>query len=136
MHKYMLNTNIVIYVIKRRPLAILDKLKAHARHMALSSIRLLEWLHGVEKSAAPKRNMQAVKDFISCLDGCDYDQKTALHYGFIRANLETQNTPISVNDLYISGHARSAGLILVTNNIREFERIHGLIVENWIQDES
>lgn len=132
MHKYMLDTNIVIYVIKSRPVEVLDRFNANTGRMVISSVTLAELLHGVEKSAAPERNLRTVEDFVSRLAVLDYDIRAAAHYGSIRADLERKGTPIGVNDLHIAGHARSAGLILVTNNRKEFDRVSGLIVENWI----
>lgn len=132
MLKYMLDTNIVIYVIKRKPIELLDLFNLHAGQMSISSITLAELLHGAEKSAKPEHNMRQVEDFVSRLEVLEYGIKAAAHYGSIRANLERQGTPIGVNDLHIAGHARSEGLILVTNNMREFERVDGLCVENWV----
>jgi tRNA(fMet)-specific endonuclease VapC len=132
MHKYMLDTNIVIYVIKSRPVEVLDRFNANTGRMVISSVTLAELLHGVEKSAAPERNLRTVEDFVSRLVVLDYDSRAAAHYGSIRADLERKGTPVGVNDLHIAGHARSAGLILVTNNCKEFDRVSGLIVENWL----
>lgn len=132
MFKFMLDSTIVIYIIKRRPMAVLDQFNANTGRMVISSISLAELLHGVEKSTEPLRNLRVVEDFVSRLTVLDYDDKAALHYGAIRANLERKGTPIGINDLHISGHARSCGLILVTNNRREFDRVDGLIVENWL----
>ncbi len=132
MLKYMLDTNIVIYVIKRKPIELLDLFNLHAGQMSISSITLAELLHGAEKSAKPEHNMRQVEDFVSRLEVLEYGIKAAAHYGSIRANLERQGTPIGVNDLHIAGHARSEGLVLVTNNMREFERVDGLCVENWV----
>jgi len=130
--KYMLDTNIVIYVIKRRPLEVLATFNKHVGQMCISSITLAELLHGVEKSSQPEHNLRRVEDFISRLDVLEYTAKAAAHYGDIRANLETQGNTIGVNDLHIAGHARSEGLILVTNNEREFTRVDGLRLENWV----
>ncbi len=132
MLKYMLDTNIVIYVIKRRPLEVLDIFNAHAGRMCISSITLAELLHGVEKSSMVSRNLRKVEDFVSRLEVLPYDDSAAAHYGNIRADLETKGTPIGVNDLHIAGHARSESLIVATNNMREFERVEGLRLENWI----
>jgi len=132
MLKYMLDTNIAIYVIKRKPIAILDVFNLHARQMAISSITHAELLHGVEKSAAPEHNLRQVEDFVSRLVVLEYGSKAAAHYGQIRAELEKNGTPIGVNDLHIAGHARSEGFILVTNNMREFERVNALRIENWV----
>ncbi|MBW1891445.1 MAG: tRNA(fMet)-specific endonuclease VapC [Deltaproteobacteria bacterium] len=131
MLKYMLDTNIVIYVIKRRPVELLEVFNQHTRQMCISSITLAELLHGVEKSAMPDHNLRQVEDFISRLEVLTYGSKAATHYGDIRADLERKGTPIGVNDLHIAGHARSEGLTLVTNNLREFERVEALRLVNW-----
>ena len=132
MLKYMLDTNIAIYVIKRRPIEVLDTFNRHAGQLCISSITLAELVHGAEKSAQPEHNLQQIDNFTSRLDVLDYNNNAAAHYGDIRATLERKGTPIGVNDLHIAGHARSHGLVLVTNNLREFERIEGLRTENWI----
>jgi tRNA(fMet)-specific endonuclease VapC len=132
MLKYMLDTNIAIYVIKRRPIEILDKFNQHSGQMCISSITLAELLHGVEKSAKPEHNLQQMEDFVSRLKVLDYCKKAAAHYGDIRAVLEKQGLCIGVNDLHIAGHARSEGMVLVSNNLREFERVAGLRLENWV----
>ena len=132
MLKYMLDTNIVIYVIKRRPIEVLDTFNRYAGQMCISAITHAELMHGVEKSTQPEHNLRQVEDFISRLDVLEYDVKVASHYGDIRASLEKLGKPIGINDLHIAGHARSESLILVTNNLREFERVSGLRLENWI----
>lgn len=132
MLKYMLDTNIAIYLIKRRPLEVLDTFNRCAGQMCISSITFAELMHGVEKSAKPEHNLRQVEDFSSQLEILEYGQKAAENYGDIRADLERCGKPIGVNDLHIAGHARSEGLIVVTNNLREFERVAGLRVENWL----
>lgn len=132
MLKYMLDTNIVIYVIKRRPIEALEVFNRHTGQMCISSITLAELLHGAEKSAMPEHNLGQVEDFVSRLDILEYGSKAASHYGDIRANLERNGTPIGVNDLHIAGHARCEGLTLVTNNLREFERVEALRLDNWV----
>ena len=89
-------------------------------------------LHGAEKSAMPDQNMRRIEDFTSRLEVLEYGTKAAGHYGDIRADLERKGTPIGVNDLHIAGHARSEGLALVTNNLKEFERVEALRLENWV----
>ena len=133
MLKYMLDTNIAIYVIKRRPVGLLDTFNKHAQQLCISSITLAELMHGVEKSSQPERNLRNVEDFISRLDVLYYNNEAAMHYGDIRADLERKGTPIGVNDLHIAGHARSRGLVLVTNNTKEFERVEGLRIDDWSQ---
>lgn len=132
MLKYLLDTSIVIYVLKRRPIEVLDVFNANASRMAISAISLTELLHGVEKSSQPTQNLATVEDFCSRLDILPYTVKAAQHYGSIRAELERSGQSIGVNDLHIAAHARSEGLILVTNNMREFLRVPALQVENWI----
>ena len=129
----MLDTNIVIYVIKRRPIEILEIFNAHAGQMCISSITLAELLHGVEKSSMVTKNLRKVEDFVSRLEVLPYENTAASHYGDIRADLEKKGTVIGVNDLHIAAHARSEGQILVSNNVREFERVEGLRLENWIE---
>jgi tRNA(fMet)-specific endonuclease VapC len=132
MIKYLLDTNICIYVIKRRPIDVLAKFNDAAGHIAISSITLAELLHGVEKSQYASKNLKAVEDFCSRLDILNYDESAASHYGEIRANLERKGTPIGVNDLHIAGHARSLGLVLISNNLKEFNRVEGLRAKNWL----
>ena len=131
MLRYLLDTNIVIYVIKRRPLSALALFNENAGHMAISSITLAELMHGAEKSNAPTRSLAAVEDFCSRLEVLPYGPKAAMHYGNIRAQLESRGQTIGVNDLHIAAHARSEGLTLVSNNLREFERVEALQVANW-----
>ncbi len=128
----MLDTNIVIYVIKRRPIEVLKVFNQHAGQMCISSITLAELLHGAEKSERVEHNLAVIEDFVSRLTVMEYNNKTAAHYGDIRADLERKGTTIGVNDLHIAGHARSEALTLVTNNMAEFERVEGLRLENWV----
>lgn len=132
MLKYLLDTNIVIYVIKRRPPEALEIFNRHHGHMAISTVTLAELVHGAEKSSDVARNIRVVEDFASRLAVLPYDDKAAWQYGQIRAALEKIGQPIGVNDLHIAAHARSNGLTLVTNNLREFERVPGLLLENWV----
>ncbi len=134
MLKYMLDTNIVIYVIKRRPPALRQVFNQHVGQIGISTITFAELMHGVEKSSVPERNLRTVEDFVSRIEVLPYDSDAALHYGDIRADLERKGTTIGVNDLHIAGHARSAGLVLVTNNSREFERVEGLRVIDWTEE--
>jgi tRNA(fMet)-specific endonuclease VapC len=132
MLKYLLDTNTVIYVLKKRPLAVLKTFNTHASHMAISSITLAELFHGAEKSARVDDNLRTIEDFSSRLELLTYGAKAAQHYGSIRTALEKKGKTIGVNDLHIAAHARSEGLILVTNNLREFSRVPALQTENWI----
>lgn len=132
MLRYLLDTNIVIHVLKRRPIELLPTFNANASRMAISSITLAELMHGAEKSSRASENLSAIEDLCSRLDVLPYGSKAAQHYGAIRSALEKLGQPIGVNDLHIAGHARSEGLVLVTNNMSEFVRVPALEVENWI----
>ena len=130
----MLDTNICIYVIKRRPMEVLDTFNKFAGTLCISSVTFAELCHGVEKSALPEHNRRQVEDFVSRLEILPYGEKAAAHYGDIRATLERQGKIIGVNDLHIAAHARSEGLVIVTNNLKEFERVAGLRTENWLTE--
>ena len=132
MLRYLLDTNIVIYVLKRRPAGVLSTFNANASRMAISSVTLAELLHGAEKSSRVSENLSVIEDFCSRLQVLSYGAKAAQHYGAIRAALEKIGQPIGVNDLHIAGHARSEGLVLVTNNLSEFARVPALELENWV----
>ncbi|WP_293752779.1 tRNA(fMet)-specific endonuclease VapC [Limnohabitans sp. Rim8] len=132
MLRYLLDTNIVIYVLKRRPVEVLSTFNANASRMAISAITLAELLHGAEKSSRVSENLAAVEDFCSRLAVLPYGPKAAQHYGVIRAALEKIGQPIGVNDMHIAAHARSEGLVLVTNNMGEFARVPALEAENWV----
>jgi len=132
MLRYLLDTNIVIYVLKRRPVEVLSTFNANASRMAISSITLAELLHGAEKSSRISENLAAIEDFCSRLQILSYGPKGAQHYGAIRVALEKLGQPIGVNDMHIAAHARSEGLVLVTNNMGEFARVPALEAENWV----
>ena len=110
---------------------MLDVFNAHVGQLAISSITLAELMHGVEKSQQVKNNRTILEDFVSRLEVLDYTPKAAQQYAIIRSDLEKKGTPIGVNDLHIAGHAISEGLTVVTNNEKEFNRVNGLVVENW-----
>ena len=130
---YMLDTNIAIYVIKRRPPEVREVFNRQHGRMAVSAVTLAELMHGAEKSTDPARNLAVVEDFCSRLVVLPYADKAAAHYGSIRAALERLGQTIGVNDLHIAAHARSEGLTLVSNNLREFLRVPGLLTQNWIE---
>ena len=132
MLRYLLDTNIVIYVLKRRPIEVLSVFNQNASRMAISAITLSELYHGAEKSSKVIENLAAIEDFCSRLEVLPYGSKAAQHYGAIRAGLEKLGQPIGVNDLHIAAHARSEGLVMVTNNVGEFARVPALQVENWV----
>ena len=132
MIKYLLDTNIVIYVLKRRPTEVLEIFNKNANRMAISSITLSELLYGAEKSQNVDKNLEAIEEFISHLDVLPYDAKASQHYGQIKATLEKKAEIIGENDIHIAAHAISQGLILVSNNLKEFRRVPNLALENWV----
>jgi tRNA(fMet)-specific endonuclease VapC len=132
MIKFLLDTNIVIYVLKKRPLEVLKIFNANASRMAISSITLSELIYGAEKSANIAKNLEAIEDFVSHLEVLPYDARASQHYGQIKAALEKKGKIIGENDIHIAAHAISQGLILVTNNLKEFKRVPNLALENWV----
>jgi tRNA(fMet)-specific endonuclease VapC len=132
MIKFLLDTNIVIYVLKKRPLEVLKIFNANASRMAISSITLSELIYGAEKSANISKNLEAIEDFVSHLEVLPYDARASQHYGQIKAALEKKGKIIGENDIHIAAHAISQGLILVTNNLKEFKRVSNLALENWV----
>ena len=129
---YMLDTNIAIYVIKRKPLEVREKFNQNATRLCVSSITVAELYYGAEKSQFPEQNLAVIEDFLSRLTILDYTSKAALHFGNIKAALSKKGQIIGENDIHIAAHARSEGLVLVTNNLREFERVEGLRLDNWV----
>jgi tRNA(fMet)-specific endonuclease VapC len=132
MIKYLLDTNIVIYVLKRRPTEVLEIFNKNANRMAISSITLSELIYGAEKSQNVDKNLEAIEEFISHLDVLSYDAKASQHYGQIKAALEKKGEIIGENDIHIAAHSISQGLILVSNNLKEFRRVPNLALENWV----
>lgn len=129
---YMLDTNICIYVMKTYPPAVREKFNALAEQLCISSITLGELHYGAEKSARRAENLTAIEHFVARLEVLPFADKAAAHYGQVRAELERAGTPCGPHNMQIGGHARSEGLIVVTNNIREFARMPGLRGENWL----
>ena len=130
--KYMMDTNICIYAIKNKPESVIRKiLSQNPEDLCISVVTYAELMHGVEKSKAVEKNRIAMSLFLSAITVLDFDGEAAEAYGQIRAELERKGTPIDPMDLLIAGHARSQGLILVTNNTREFARVTGLRIEDW-----
>lgn len=131
MLKYMLDTNICIFTVKNRPTHMREVFNRHHGQMCISAVSLMELIYGAEKSASPERNLAVVEGFVARLDVLPYDEIAASHTGQLRAELAKSGTPIGPYDQMIAGHARSRGLIIVTNNRGEFERVPGLRVEDW-----
>lgn len=130
--KYLLDTNICIYIIKKRPENVVRQFaKRKPGDIFISSITVAELSFGVAKSARQNENLIALKEFLQPLIILDFNDEDAIIYGKIRAQLEQQGTPIGAMDMLISSQAVSRKLILVTNNEKEFNRIEGLVIENW-----
>ncbi len=132
--RYMLDTNICIYVIKHKPERVFRKLKKiKPEDVCISSITYAELAYGVEKSAQPERNRLALSMMLSSIEIVAFDDAAADEYGEIRAGLERKGTPIGSLDMLIAAHARSLGCTLVTNNTKDFCRVEGLEVVNWVK---
>ena len=129
MYKYMLDTDIIIYTIKKKPSHVRRMFNVHSGEMCISTVTLGELLFGAENSSDPKKNMDVVEGFVARVNVLDYDYDAARQFGQLKEELK--RNPIGGYDLMIAAHARSTGLILVTNNVREFKRVPGLRIKNW-----
>jgi tRNA(fMet)-specific endonuclease VapC len=132
MLRYMLDTNICVYIIRDRPAGLLHRFSELIDQLCIWTIALGELLYGAENSVRRTQNLQTVEQSAGRLDVLPFSASAAAHYGQIRAALRRTGRPAGVYDILIGAHARSEGLVLVTNNIREFERMLGLQVENWV----
>ncbi len=131
--KYLLDTNICIYTIKNRPPQVKEKLIEHKiGDLALSIITVSELLYGAFKSQQVERNLNIIEEFIMPFDIIDFDYKSAIEYGKIRATLEKQGQIIGNMDMQIAAIVKANDMILVTNNLKEFNRIENLKLENWV----
>ena len=132
--RYMLDTNICIYIIKNRPASVLQKLQQiDPSDVCISSVTYAELMHGAEKSAFVERNKLALSLLLVNIAIMDFGVDAANAYGKVRAVLEKQGTPIGPLDNMIAGHAISLGCTLITNNVKEFSRVDGLVIENWAE---
>ena len=130
--KYMLDTNICIYLIKQHPEKVLKKfITLPIGDVCISSITLAELIYGVHKSQYQKKNQAALNEFLSPLDIMPFDEAVAEHYGQIRTYLEKEGMPIRPLDMMIAAHAQCLGSILVTNNKKKFVRVPDLTIEDW-----
>lgn len=135
--KYMLDTNICIFVIKQKPEEVIKRFLSHKpEELCISSITYAELMHGVEKSRAVDKNRLAIALLLSAINILDFDTEAAEEYGKVRAVLEKKGTPIGPMDMLIAAHAKSKDLVLVTNNTREFRRVEGLTIEDWADIQS
>jgi len=133
MLRYMLDTNICIYVMNNHPGEFRVRFNRLRDHLSISTISLAELLFGAEKSRDHSRNLQSVDEFTARLQVLSFSPAAAAHYGQIRTELSTSGKIAGPHDMLIGAHARSEGMILVTNNTWEFSRISGLRVENWLE---
>ena len=133
MIKYMLDTDTCIYTINRKPPHLKRLFNAHIGQLCISSISMGELVAGAEKSAAIEKNLLQIEGLIARLEVLSFGDNEARQFGQVKAELESRGQLIGPYDMQIAGHARSAGLILVTNNIEEFKRVEGLRCENWIE---
>ena len=132
MIKFMLDTNICIYIIKQKPENVIERFRQTSiSDIGISSITLSELEYGVMKSAKPEQNKLALAQFIAPIKLYAYDDVAAQHYGKIRAQLEKQGTPIGSLDMLIAAHALSTDAVLITNNESEFKRVSNLKIGNW-----
>ena len=130
--RYMLDTNLCIYAIKHRPPEVLEALRLHeSAGLGLSSITVAELEFGVYKSGSA-RNHKALRQFLEPLEIADFDRAAAASYGRLRAHLEAAGTPIGPLDTQIAAHALALGLTLVSHNTREFSRVPGLRLDDWV----
>ncbi len=131
--KYMLDTNIIIYAKSYNPETVLKKFRKYSpEDLCISVITFAELEYGVEKSLNPVRNRMALLTFLSNIKILPFEADAALEYGLIRSSLGKKGKLIGANDMLIAAHAKAAGLTLITNNTREFERVEGLNLENWV----
>lgn len=131
--KCLLDTNICIYIIKKKPKSAIKKITSYSiGDIGISSITLAELAYGVSKSQQKQQNQEALENFLISIEIYPFDDLAAIEYGSIRAELESQGTPIGPMDLLIAAHARSLGLPVITNNTKEFMRVNRLQVENWV----
>lgn len=133
--RYLLDTNTCIYIINRRPAKVFERFAGlHFGEVAISSITGAELAFGVAKRGS-QRNQQALDKFLAPLEILAFDETAMRRYGVLRTDLERRGTPIGALDLLIAAHALALNATLVTNNLREFQRVKGLVVENWLDDQ-
>jgi tRNA(fMet)-specific endonuclease VapC len=135
MPQYMLDTDICIFVIKNRPVGLRERFNQSADDLCISTITLGELQYGAENSSQRARNLEGISRFIARIDVLPFGSAAAVHYGQLRAELRRLGQPAGPFDMLIGAHARSEGLIMVTNNVREFARMPGLRIENWAEHE-
>lgn len=131
---YMLDTNICIYIMKNKPEKVLRRFKEELNNgIGISSITLAELEYGMKHSSNPAQNERALLRFLVPLSVLPFGAGAASEYGAIRTFLQNNGTPIEPLDMLIAAHAKSEGLVMVTNDVREFGRVPGLEIENWAE---
>ena len=131
--RYLLDTNICIYIAKHNPAAVRERFEQlSADTLAMSVITLGELQHGAEKSQARSKALAALRQLQKVIQVAPLTDAAGEHYGQIRSALERKGRPVGNNDLWIAAHARAEGWVLVTNNEREFRRVDKLVIENWV----
>ncbi len=133
MIKYLLDTDTCIYTIKRKPAHLKRLFNAHIGQLAISSVTWGELVYGAEKSQNTSENLNQINGFGARLEILPFGEDEASQFGQIKAELENKGKPIGAYDMMIAGHARSLGLIVVTNNLREYKYVDGIRVENWVR---
>jgi len=132
----MLDTNICIYIIKNRPKSVKEKFREfEIGELCISTITVSELMYGAFKSEHSEKNLKAIESFLMPFEIVEYDFRASVEYGKIRAYLEKKGQVIGNMDMQIAGHALALDLVLVTNNTREFERVKGLGLDNWVKNE-
>lgn len=130
--KYLLDTNICVFVIRQKPAIVLQRfLRLSPSNVAISTITLAELRYGADKSSAPPRNHSALVNFVTPISILDFNSAAADEYGRVRSFLERQGMPIGPLDTLIAAHARSLNSTLATANTSEFSRVPGLVCEDW-----
>lgn len=131
--RYLLDTNICIYIAKQQPLSVLNKFeKLSVGEVGMSVVTFGELFYGVQKSHHPKKNSEFLEELISLIPPLPMPVDAGKHYGEIRSKLEKHGKLIGNNDLWIAAHALSLELTLISNNLKEFSRIGHLKLENWV----
>jgi tRNA(fMet)-specific endonuclease VapC len=129
----MLDTNICVYLIRKKSPKVFQNLARHSiLEVSISAITVAELQFGAQKSSQADQNQQALNQFLLPFTILDFDYDAAMAYGHLRAYLEAEGTPIGSLDTLIAAHALSQNLSIVTNNTREFSRVPGLLVEDWV----
>lgn len=133
MKRMMLDTNICIYIIKNRPESVKERFKEfEIGELCISSITVSELMYGVYKSEYVEKNLIAIENFLMPFDIVNYDYESSIEYGKIRSDLERKGQVIGGMDMQIAAHAKALNMVLVTNNSKEFKRVHGLVIDNWV----